>query len=248
MKIPPSYLRKAKNAAHAIQALTIFLGWCLTIAIFTQDGSTDGRTKYFFALVSTISYNSAAADMYTSGPKANSAVSPLLVLVQRPSPRLPDDRATVAASKEVREPIRLRGPRPCLRNSLVRGLHRGRDVERGGHRGGRGEEEGAGRWRLLDVRLRAGAEMPVESGDGGDGGGGMVGLTSQELLTLLLWGGGVLIGGWDVQCAFRIDERHLDPRRNVLSSDGHAPRCDAGHLGPVVDGSADERRVLVESS
>jgi len=52
MRLPQDYLQKAKNAAHAVQALIIFLGWCLTIAIFTQDGSTDGRTRYFFALVS----------------------------------------------------------------------------------------------------------------------------------------------------------------------------------------------------
>ncbi len=61
MKIAASYLGKAKNAAHAIQALTIFLGWCLTIAIFTQDGSTDGRTRYFFALVSTLSSTHACS-------------------------------------------------------------------------------------------------------------------------------------------------------------------------------------------
>jgi len=68
MKIAASYLPKAKNAAHAIQALTIFLGWCLTIAIFTQDGSTDGRTRYFFALVSTYPIPTVAPGLYMAGP------------------------------------------------------------------------------------------------------------------------------------------------------------------------------------
>ena len=80
----------------------------------------------------------------------------------------------MASSGKVRESVRVRDRRRRLRDPLVRGLHRGRDVERSGHRGGGGEEERAGR-RLLHVRLRAGAEVQVESGDGGDGGGGLVG-------------------------------------------------------------------------
>jgi hypothetical protein len=72
------------------------------------------------------------------------------VLVQRPGPRLPDDRPAVASNAEVREPVRVRRHRRRLRHPVVRGLHRGGDVERGGHRGGRGEEECAGR-RLFDV-------------------------------------------------------------------------------------------------
>lgn len=36
---------------HALQGFVIFLGWALTIAVRTQDGPTDGRTAYCFALV-----------------------------------------------------------------------------------------------------------------------------------------------------------------------------------------------------
>ncbi len=50
MKLP--HLPKVKNALHGVQAFTIFLAWCVTIAVFTKSGKTDGRTKYYFALVS----------------------------------------------------------------------------------------------------------------------------------------------------------------------------------------------------
>ena len=45
--------QRTKNVVHGIQALIIFLAWAVTIAVFTKDGKTDGRTKYFFILVST---------------------------------------------------------------------------------------------------------------------------------------------------------------------------------------------------
>lgn len=152
MKIAASYLGKAKNAVHAIQALTIFLGWCLTIAIFTQDGSTDGRTRYFFALVSTLS-STHARDIRTAYISRSAEVlkcSRFPVLVQRPGPRLPDDRPAVASNTEVREPVRVRRHRRHLCHPVVRSLHRGGDVERGGHRGWGGEEKCAGR-RLFDI-------------------------------------------------------------------------------------------------
>lgn len=52
MQLPQNYLHKGKNALHGLQGLVIFLGWALTIAILVKDGPSDGRTKYFFALVS----------------------------------------------------------------------------------------------------------------------------------------------------------------------------------------------------
>jgi hypothetical protein len=42
---------RIKGFFHAFQAFLIFLAWALTIAVFTRDGATDGRTAWFFALV-----------------------------------------------------------------------------------------------------------------------------------------------------------------------------------------------------
>ncbi|KAI9673252.1 MAG: hypothetical protein M1829_004317 [Trizodia sp. TS-e1964] len=46
-----SYLQKAKNAAHIFQTLLIFIVWAITIAVLRGDGSTDGRSKWYFAVV-----------------------------------------------------------------------------------------------------------------------------------------------------------------------------------------------------
>ncbi|KAL9111131.1 MAG: hypothetical protein Q9227_004394 [Pyrenula ochraceoflavens] len=41
---------KIKNYIHALQGVIIFFAWALTIAVFTRDGSTDGRTGWFFGM------------------------------------------------------------------------------------------------------------------------------------------------------------------------------------------------------
>ncbi|KAL8989663.1 MAG: hypothetical protein Q9169_008311, partial [Polycauliona sp. 2 TL-2023] len=51
MRLPENILPKAKIVLHGIQGLVIFLSWAIIISIFTKDGSTDGRIKYYFALV-----------------------------------------------------------------------------------------------------------------------------------------------------------------------------------------------------
>ncbi|KAL9581798.1 MAG: hypothetical protein Q9203_005750 [Teloschistes exilis] len=53
MQFSENFLQKLKTILHAIQGLIVFLAWAITIAIFTKPGSTDGRTKFFFALVSS---------------------------------------------------------------------------------------------------------------------------------------------------------------------------------------------------
>lgn len=53
MQLPANVLQRSKNILHAIQGLLIFLAWAVTIAVFTKTGTTDGRSKYFFALVSS---------------------------------------------------------------------------------------------------------------------------------------------------------------------------------------------------
>ena len=50
MKIPRNHLGKIKTVLHGLQAAFVFLGFCLTIAVLV-NGETDGRTKYYFALV-----------------------------------------------------------------------------------------------------------------------------------------------------------------------------------------------------
>ncbi|KAI5302852.1 hypothetical protein KEM56_000280 [Ascosphaera pollenicola] len=41
---------RTKAIVHACQGFVIFIAWAMTIAVFTRDGSTDGRTAYYFAL------------------------------------------------------------------------------------------------------------------------------------------------------------------------------------------------------
>ena len=47
------YYQRGKNVVHALQALVIFLGAIVTIAIYTKGGNGDGRIDYYFLLVST---------------------------------------------------------------------------------------------------------------------------------------------------------------------------------------------------
>ena len=47
------YYQRGKNVVHALQALVIFLGAIVTIAIFTKGGEGDGRINYYFVLVNT---------------------------------------------------------------------------------------------------------------------------------------------------------------------------------------------------
>lgn len=51
MRLEQSKIQKIKTAAHAIQGILIFVAGCLTIAVLTGS-DTDGRTAYYFALVS----------------------------------------------------------------------------------------------------------------------------------------------------------------------------------------------------
>ncbi|KAI5288248.1 vesicle formation at the endoplasmic reticulum [Ascosphaera aggregata] len=41
---------RTKAIIHACQGFVVFIAWAMTIAVFTRDGSTDGRTAYYFAL------------------------------------------------------------------------------------------------------------------------------------------------------------------------------------------------------
>ena len=54
MAAAASYYQRAKNAVHALQALFIFIGAIITIAIYTKGGKGDGRINYFFGLVRSL--------------------------------------------------------------------------------------------------------------------------------------------------------------------------------------------------
>jgi hypothetical protein len=51
MKIPQTMMQKAKAGAHGVQALLIFVGGCLALAVLTMSGGTGGEIGYFFGLV-----------------------------------------------------------------------------------------------------------------------------------------------------------------------------------------------------
>jgi hypothetical protein len=52
MRIPQSYIQKCKVVGHTFQTIFIFVGLCITIAVFTKDGETGGATRFYLALVS----------------------------------------------------------------------------------------------------------------------------------------------------------------------------------------------------
>lgn len=56
MRLQQDALTRTKNFIHAAQAFVILLAWILTIAVYVASGSTDGRTSWFFALVSALSH------------------------------------------------------------------------------------------------------------------------------------------------------------------------------------------------
>ncbi|KAK2734446.1 hypothetical protein FQN57_001681 [Myotisia sp. PD_48] len=50
MRLPNFASSRTKTIVHALQAFMIFLGWVLTIAVFTRDGANDGRTIWYFIM------------------------------------------------------------------------------------------------------------------------------------------------------------------------------------------------------
>jgi hypothetical protein len=55
MRIPQSYIQKCKVVAHVFQAVFVFVAFCLTITVMTKGGDIGGPTKYFFAMVCSLS-------------------------------------------------------------------------------------------------------------------------------------------------------------------------------------------------
>jgi hypothetical protein len=72
MKLEQDSLQKIKNYTHAVQGVLIFLAWVLTIAVFTREGSSDGRTGWYFGLVRRAN----GADLAARPLTASSVFSP----------------------------------------------------------------------------------------------------------------------------------------------------------------------------
>lgn len=55
MKLPGSLANpgRIKNVVHGVQAVAIFFAWALTIAVWTKGGGIDGRSAWYWALVSS---------------------------------------------------------------------------------------------------------------------------------------------------------------------------------------------------
>ena len=54
MRIPQNYIQKVKAGVHGLQAFSIFIAGCLSLAVLTKKGGIDGSTGYMFALVSAV--------------------------------------------------------------------------------------------------------------------------------------------------------------------------------------------------
>ena len=111
MQLPTEHLQKIKNVFHGIQGFVIFVSWALTIAVFTKSGKTDGRTKYFFALVRSL----------TSRIGDNEGRLTILatVLVHHPLPHLSRRCSRLQSYKTLRKSIRICGHRYSLCDSLA---------------------------------------------------------------------------------------------------------------------------------
>lgn len=57
-----------KNILHTSQAFIIFIAWALTIAIWTKGDGIDGRTGWYWGLVSIpiVTTRALQADLYRS--------------------------------------------------------------------------------------------------------------------------------------------------------------------------------------
>ena len=56
--MPQSTIQRVKSVVHGVQGLFILIAFALLIAVFTQPGTSDGRVKYGFVLVSLSSHHS----------------------------------------------------------------------------------------------------------------------------------------------------------------------------------------------
>jgi hypothetical protein len=130
MRIPQSYIQKCKVVGHTFQTIFIFVGLCITIAVFTKDGETGGATRFYLALVS----RSALWRMERLETRDATLTGTVLSLPTRH--HLPHHGAHVVAGSALRKRLRLpRCGRPVHHSVVCRLRCRGH-VEQQRHQGG----------------------------------------------------------------------------------------------------------------
>lgn len=97
MPRPSGGLGRTKNIIHFVQAFIIFIAWALTIAIWTKKGGIDGRTGWYWGLVSDSCFNPRRA-----------VLTRTTVLVEYPGLSVPGRSTHVAPSPSLRQRLRLR--------------------------------------------------------------------------------------------------------------------------------------------
>src|SRR5690348_8598446 len=103
---------RIKGFIHAFQAFLIFIGWALTIAVFTRVGKTDGRTAWFFALVGDLlflAFSCPSTNTLGSLCKHSLTLPPPEVLALHPRPNLPECNPDVAAHPKIWQCLRFCG-------------------------------------------------------------------------------------------------------------------------------------------
>jgi hypothetical protein len=135
MRIPQSYIQKCKVVGHVFQTIFIFVGLCITIAVFTKDGETGGATRYYLALV--------RAAAVASNKRSNGLTG--VVLPLDTCDNLPHHGPHVVPRPTLRQRVRLSCRRCRLYDTMVRRLCRCRNVEQQRHQARRRGEEDSGR-------------------------------------------------------------------------------------------------------
>ena len=98
MPRPSGGLGRTKNILHFVQGFIIFIAWALTIAIWTKSGGIDGRTGWYWGLVSDAREKLGNPWVW---------LTRIAVLVEYPGPGLPSRSADVATSPSLRKCLRL---------------------------------------------------------------------------------------------------------------------------------------------
>lgn len=83
------FYQRGKNGVHGLQALLIFIGAAVTIAIFVKGGQGDGRIRYYFALVSNLN---RVANPHTYFSPLSAGFVYLLSSTKLPSPSSSEQR------------------------------------------------------------------------------------------------------------------------------------------------------------
>jgi len=108
------YYQLAKNGVHALQALLVFIGAAITIAVFTKEGQSDGRITYYFVLVSSLCTGSVYDSVLTFG---------VIVLALHTSPGLSNGFSHFRANETLCKPLHSRPDRYYLHRLVAFCLH-----------------------------------------------------------------------------------------------------------------------------